>query len=597
MRVMKTVFLASISFSAYEYLPYPVGVLISYCKKAPEICSRFRFLDPEYRSDALDRDDFHDKLKESDFLGLTNWVWNQNYNDRIAKLFKKYRPDGIVIYGGTNVPEDKAKAQAYAEERQFVDIFFSGPAEVTFKNFLLEFDTQGLKNVPGTYTRSSYNVLKSRDQYKDQGIPMPYLDGTFERIINEAESPLTAVFETNRGCPYRCSFCDWGGLTKSKIVRAETQPVKETISYIFSKEKIRQIEIADANFGIFDVDVDYMQHMVNCQRARKNKIDLVFGGMAKNGSPHSEKIMEMTHENFDAYHGRKYVKFSFQSHDPEVLEVAQRSNIKTKKLFELAKSIQKKGIDIDSEMIIGLPGETQKKWLNTIQVNMELKVNHQKSFVLFVVPNTDLASEAFQKKYKIKTKKVLVPHDLYSLKSSAFHRSRETGPIHTTCDFQDPNDYQSFEFICECFSYDSQELMAIYEIWFWFNTLYNAKVARDQMLGSSLSAEEQYLKFRDLIDKGKMPFFAGLLKQYQYAIWNTLVKPEATTKIKDLFLANFLLKFGARGTEIHDIYFNQRTALEELRLIYPSLDFAHFGDKDTLRKQLQLYFVAADLTH
>lgn len=592
---MKTIFLSSISFSASDYLPYPVGVLISYCRKDPQVASSYKFLEPEFRSDALDRPEFHEKLKKSDFLGLTNWVWNQGYNDRIAKVYKEYRPDGIVLYGGTNVPESRPKAFEYAAERPFVDIFFCGPAEEFLRKFLVDYPTKGLADVEGAFTREQFNVVR-KNQYKETPISTPYLEGIFDDLIERSDRPLTAVFETNRGCPYRCSFCDWGGVTRSKIVRADTREVKDTITYIMSKNKITQIEIADANFGIFDTDVEFMEHLVSEQKKREKRIDLIFGGMAKNGSPHAEKILELMYENFEAYHGRKYVKLSFQSHDKEVLDIAQRSNIKNERLFDLARKFQDRGVQIDAEMIIGLPGETQKKFLDSIQTNMNLKVNHQKSFVLFVVPNTELADPAYKAKYGIKTKKVLIPHDLYHLKSEVYHNSRASGPIYTRCDFTDPSKFQTFEFIYECFSYDSQELMKIYDVWFWFNALYNAKVAREYMLNSEASASEQFGRFMDLVEGGRMPFFEKLLGQYRHAVWNTLVKPEAVTRVHDLFLANFVGKFNFRGNEVMEIFDNQRIAEKELSLIYPEIDFGHFMPKPNLKDKLRLYYVSADVT-
>lgn len=569
---------------------------MSYCNRDPLFKAAFTFLPPEFRSDALESPMFHENLKKADFLGLTNWVWNQSYNDRIAKLYKTYRPDGIVLYGGTNVPEERLLAKEYAAERPYVDIFFCGPSEEFFKKFLLEFADKGLKDVVGTFTHEQYNVVQDKNQYKAIEITTPYTDGLFDDLIAQATRPLTAIFETNRGCPYRCSFCDWGGVTRSKIVRADVQQVKDTISHIMANEKIEQIELADANFGIFDLDLEYMEHLVECQTKRKKKINLIFGGMAKNGSPHTEKIMELMYNNFDAYHGRKYVKLSFQSHDKDVLNIAQRSNIKNEKLFSLAKKFQDRGVMVDAEMILALPGETQEKWLQSIQTNMDLKVNHQKSFVLFVVPNTELASRSYQAKYQIKTKKLLIPHDLYQLRSEIYHNSRTAGPISTACDFSDPTQYQSLEFIYECFSYDSTELLKIYDAWFWFNTLYNTKIARQWMLSSPLTAKEQFTQFMKAIDQGQMPFFKTLLDEFRSATWNTLVKPEPVTLVKDLFLANFVVKFGFRGNEVMDIYNHQNLALSELQQIYPEMHFAHFKEKTELKEKLKLYFVAADVT-
>ena len=45
-------------------------------------------------------------------------------------------------------------------------------------------------------------------------IPSPYLTGVFDDIIaNNPEYVFNATLETNRGCPFACTFCDWGSLT------------------------------------------------------------------------------------------------------------------------------------------------------------------------------------------------------------------------------------------------------------------------------------------------------------------------------------------------------------------------------------------------
>jgi len=595
-KVKKKILLASISFSSYEWLPYAVGCLISYAIKEPEINKKYEFMEPEYRSKSLDMKDFHENLKQADILGLTNWVWNQNYNDRIAKLYKSYRPDGVIIYGGVNVPEDENFAKQYAKDRPFVDIFFTGPAEETFKDFLLQYHKTGFKNVQGTFTHNEFHVVKNKYQYKNIKLPSPYLDGIFDNIIKKEKGSISAIFETNRGCPYACAFCDWGGMTRSKIIKADKQQVLDTISFIMANENIDKIEIGDANFGIVPEDVEYTQHLIDEKKKRKNDINLTMGGFAKNGSKYVETIMRMMHDHFDAYHGRKYIKLSFQSHSPEVLEAVGRSNINNEKLIPMMERFQSEGVEVDAEMIIGMPGDNQDRWLETIQRNMDLNINHQKSFTLYVVPNTPMAMPEYQEKYKVKTKKVLVPYDLDHIKSFEYHERRLKGEtVISTCNFEDPTEYQSLEFIYECYSFDSNELMRIYDVWFWFNTLYNAKIGREWMLKSNLTAREQYFKFIDLVEQGKMPFFAKLLENFRNAVWNTIAKPEAETRVTDLELVNFLTKFVFRGSEVYEIYENKDTAINELKLLYPDINFDHFRDRTTLQDKLRLYYVSAEV--
>ena len=589
----KNVFLVCISFASYEWIPYAAGCIISYARKNKFVDDNYNFMEPEYRSKSLEFEDFHDRLFRADVLGLTNWVWNQNYNDRIAKLYKEYRPDGVVVYGGVNVPEEKDVGIEYAKERPYVDIFFAGPGEDNFTNFLANYPEQGIEGHHGSFTHSSYQAVVNRMEYKKVDIPFPYLEGIFDNIIKNSRGELSALFETNRGCPYNCAFCDWGGMTRSKLQRANIDKVKDTISFIMGHKKINKIEIADANFGIVPVDIEYMQHLIDENDKRDSNIYLTMGGFAKNGSPYTEKIMQMMHSSFDAYHGRKYIKLSFQSHDKDVLEAVNRGNLNNDKLIPMMKRFQEQGVEVDAEMIIGMPGDNSEKWLQTIQKNMDLRINHQKSFTLYVVPNTPMASKEYRDKFKMKTKKVLVPYDLDHTNSQFYHDSRKTGPVYTKCDFTDQSEYQTIEFMYECHSFDSQELMKIYDIWFWFNTLYNAKVARDWMLADPRSAKEQFNDFLDRIESGKMPFFKEQLEEYRDAVWNIIAKPEPVTKVTNLFHVNFMVKFVFRGNEVINIYDNQEIALKELQQVYPSLNFNHFGK---VENKLRLYYVAAEVT-
>jgi hypothetical protein len=92
-----------------------------------------------------------------------------------------------------------------------------------------------------------------------------------------------------------------------------------------------------------------------------------------------------------------------------------------------------------------------------------------------------------------------------------------------------------------------------------------------------------------------MPFFAKLLENFRNAVWNTIAKPEAETRVTDLELVNFLTKFVFRGSEVYEIYENKDTAINELKLLYPDINFDHFRDRTTLQDKLRLYYVSAEV--
>ena len=59
------------------------------------------------------------------------------------------------------------------------------------------------------------------------------------------------VIETNRSCPYRCTFCAWG-IGTQKLLKFDEERVLSEIEYIAKRcNKTPTMFIADANFGIF----------------------------------------------------------------------------------------------------------------------------------------------------------------------------------------------------------------------------------------------------------------------------------------------------------------------------------------------------------
>ena len=62
-------------------------------------------------------------------------------------------------------------------------------------------------------------------------IPSPYTTGLLDKFLNGIFVP---GFETARGCPFLCSFCDQG-LDKNKITAFSAKRIAEEISYVAKK--------------------------------------------------------------------------------------------------------------------------------------------------------------------------------------------------------------------------------------------------------------------------------------------------------------------------------------------------------------------------
>ena len=82
------------------------------------------------------------------------------------------------------------------------------------------FATDILADVPGLSFRLGDRVVRTapRDRIADLNtIPSAVLLGIYDGFIPAGGGPGGLNLETNRGCPYGCTFCDWGSATLSRI--------------------------------------------------------------------------------------------------------------------------------------------------------------------------------------------------------------------------------------------------------------------------------------------------------------------------------------------------------------------------------------------
>lgn len=421
----KKILLGSISIIHSNWLPYAAGCLISYCNRIEAITQRYEFHTPIYKHKPVEY--YRDLFLDTDILGLTCYVWNQSYNDELSKYFKSVNPNGIVIYGGPQIPERAEEKLQFDAERDWVDCTIAGLGEIAFAEWLqdLEYSNATLKTMP-----------------------TPYTDGVFDSLLNTGED-FKVSFETNRGCPYSCAFCDWGGQSKSKLTKFDINKVYETIDYIYKFKNISELEILDANFGILKQDIDIIDYMIAKQNENDNYLKISYSGLAKNGSKNLPIILQKIFDNVSI--DQRNLKLSFQTHTPEVLEIINRSNIDNSRLLPLINEYKANNIPTTSEMIIALPGETADSWLKTLHYNYHtLGIDYVRTYFLHLVSNIDMSSDEYKERYGIKTKIIKIGH-------------------------------QEFEIIHRCMSYDLDELVKMFDYHWFYHNLINTDLLKSHI--------------------------------------------------------------------------------------------------------------------
>lgn len=345
-----------IELNAY-YLPYSVGTLWAYCDQFKEINSKFELGHYVWRRDQIDRT--VELLKDQHVIGFSVYLWNAQYCQALSEKLKQANPDILIVWGGPQPPIEKSNI---FETHPYVDIVVKTEGEISFKSILLNYETRNFKNIPGILINRLTQCIDTGNAVRINDIdviPSPYLNGYFDKLMQENPDVLwTGIFETNRGCPYQCTFCDWGSLTYSKIKKFNIDRVYAELEW-FGKNGIDFIAITDANFGIFpERDIGIAEKLVEVQQKYHNPKSYTIS-WAKNQKSEVIEIVKLLMFKGGNTAG---LNVSVQSMDENTLDIIKRKNLKMNQIEEVFDECEVAGIPLYTELILGLPGETLESW-------------------------------------------------------------------------------------------------------------------------------------------------------------------------------------------------------------------------------------------
>jgi len=387
------------SFSGQNYLPYSIALLQTYVQKFSATPERYEFMTPLYKrvriADAVER------LKDADIIGFSTYVWNGRISLEIARRLKELKPGIIIMFGGPHVPD---QPEAFMRANRQIDLAVHNEGEITFLKLLESYPDRaswaGLPGVSMVMPDGSFVRNKNSDRVRDlDEIPSPFLEGAFDSIMkaNPNESWI-GLWETNRGCPFRCTFCDWGSATAAKVTKFGDDRLFAEVDW-FAEKKIEYIFCCDANFGIQKRDVDIANHVAKIKKETGYPVALSVQN-TKNATERAyltQKILSDAGLN-------KGVALSMQSVDMPTLEAIKRDNISLNTYMELQRRFTRDKVETYSDLILGLPGETYESFVKGVDLLMENGQHNRIQFNnLSILPNAEMGDPAYQKKYGMVT--------------------------------------------------------------------------------------------------------------------------------------------------------------------------------------------------
>jgi radical SAM superfamily enzyme YgiQ (UPF0313 family) len=376
---------AMIEFSIYDQFPLTSGYLHGYAARDPAVAEAFEFV---YHNQEVERVAYDHTLATiraygASVLCFSCYVWNMGLIKRLVHDLRHDKTIDKIILGGHQIAHN---IERYIDRTDEKTIVINGQGEIPFRSLLQNLagggDVSATKGVSffrgGELCNGGESeMLRDLDQ-----IPSPFLGGLFDRMAH----PIT-IIETNRGCPYKCSFCTWGGDTTT-VTKFPTERVKDELLWIV-KKSVLFLYIGDANWGMLARDVEISEYIARLKKEHGFPW-MVYYAAAKNKPKGSVACIEKFYEGGVI----TAQALGIQSMNPTSLSLTERGNIKNAAYIEMFEQLRARNIDSYCELMWPLPGETIDTLKHGFEQLIDLGARTTIMYPVLLINNARMADQA-----------------------------------------------------------------------------------------------------------------------------------------------------------------------------------------------------------
>ncbi len=292
--------------------------------------------------------------------GFSVYTWNAAEFLDLVRHLKAHCPGLLVVAGGPHVQQ--AEDYLYQDP---IDVIILGEGETTLQQLLDEPDPGNWGAIDGlAYLATSGQLTKTTP--RQRCLALDELPSALDVVplVDDSGRPIydSISYETSRGCPFRCAFCEWGtGAIGTKMYQFSLARIQSDWNKVIGAG-IQNIWLADSNFGALKQDVDKARLI--CEFKRNTGLPKTFAtSWSKKHSSKVQQIVLMLHQHELLPH----YQLALQTLTPLALELSNRSNMDANKYRPIAKQMAAAGVPIAAELIWGLPGDN----LRAFETNLD----------------------------------------------------------------------------------------------------------------------------------------------------------------------------------------------------------------------------------
>lgn len=273
-------------------------------------------------------------------------------------------PSRTMALGGPSARVNMLSHAPFAEKAQTVDVLFEGEGEGSFPRFVAD-----VQRRPESWARIPGLRVRAADGWLPTG-------PAASAVMDDLASPYRAglippggigIMETYRGCPFSCSFCEWGVMDAPKNVRGPGNIVQEIEA--MERSDVKAVLLADAGLNLNKSAFESLRQAAE-QSASLRRQALICEVYPT--------AVRRTHLDFLGKLGAAHIGIGLQSFDEAVRGEVERKqdDERLPDLLSALRSVAK----VCVEIIMGLPGDTPEGFLRSFErarrLGVALRVYH-----------------------------------------------------------------------------------------------------------------------------------------------------------------------------------------------------------------------------
>jgi radical SAM superfamily enzyme YgiQ (UPF0313 family) len=311
-------------------------------------------------------------------VGITAYTCEANMAREILKQVKKHNPSINTVVGGHH-----ATFLPYDFKRPYVDAIFQGFSDDTFQKYinLLE-EGRDVASVPQIALVQNDRLLFTEKKNFDLDLdilPLParHLTRNYRKYYRDAMRNRTALVLSNRGCPFRCTFCACWKLMNGKYVVRKPESVVEEMDRL--PDDVDLVCFADDNTLH---NVRRAWEFSELLKKRKNKKRFTMYARADTIVKHPDLIESLKDS------GLEYLTVGIESfRDEELEKLSKKSSVSLNN--EAIRIIHRLSLGLSAHFIID-PGYNKEDFRQLYDYVRRMDIFRPAFAVLTPLPGTEL---------------------------------------------------------------------------------------------------------------------------------------------------------------------------------------------------------------